>query len=208
MQCSLCGSETSLFSEVQERMFFKCCKCEGILLHPSYFLSADKEKTRYQLHQNDVTDLGYQNFVSPIIQAIFEEYENNHIGLDFGSGSGPVITTLLEKKGYNITSYDPFFAPNNKALKKTYDYIVCCEVIEHFYNPFKEFELLFSLLNPNGTLYCKTYIYDQSIDFKSWWYKNDTTHVFFYTKNTLQWITKRFGFKNIGIKKNLIALKK
>ncbi|GAA4270844.1 class I SAM-dependent methyltransferase [Aquimarina gracilis] len=208
MQCSLCGSETYLFSEVKGRKFFKCTECSGILLHSSHFLSPEQEKERYLLHQNDVNDSGYQNFVSPIVKAIFNRYDSSHIGLDFGSGSGPVITSLLTNKEYNIRTYDPYFAPNNKALNSRYDYVICCEVMEHFYIPSKEFELLFSLLKPNGTLYCKTNLYYNTIDFDSWWYKNDPTHVFFYSPDSLHWIKNRLGFESLTIEKDLITFRK
>ncbi len=208
MRCPLCASKTEEFSEIHTRKYFKCPVCKGICLDPKHFLSAEDEKGRYQLHQNDVNDLGYQKFASPIVTSVLETFEADHHGLDFGAGSGPVITSLLRKRGYHITTYDPFFDPNTNALKKTYDYIVCCEVMEHFFNPKKEFKLLHSLLKPKGILYCKTSLYNSSIDFKSWWYKNDPTHVFFYSNDTLEWITSAFGFRAVQIKKDVIVFQK
>ncbi|WP_109298761.1 class I SAM-dependent methyltransferase [Aquimarina sp. AU474] len=208
MQCSLCASEVEEFSEIQARKYFNCTVCKGISLDPNNFLSAKDEKNRYQLHDNDINDSGYQKFALPIVNSVLEVFDPNHNGLDFGSGSGPVITSLLRKEGYKITTYDPFFDPNTNALKTTYDYIVCCEVIEHFFYPQKEFKLLYSLLKPNGVLYCKTNIYNSSINFKSWWYKNDPTHVFFYSNDALNWIAAKFGFKAIEIKSDLIIFEK
>ncbi|WP_108868604.1 class I SAM-dependent methyltransferase [Aquimarina aquimarini] len=202
MTCSLCASETKLFSEVQGRAYFECLQCKGILLHPAHFLTPEEEKQRYQLHQNDVNDLSFQKYALPIVNRIQKDYTQSHKGLDFGSGSGPVISHLLKQKNYTITEYDPFFYNHVNALEKKYDYIVCCEVIEHFYTPYKEFDLLHSLLLPNGTLYCKTKVYDPRTDFDSWWYKNDPTHVFFYTMDTIHWIKKRFNFKSIEIADN------
>ncbi|WP_299314047.1 class I SAM-dependent methyltransferase [uncultured Aquimarina sp.] len=208
MNCALCGSKTSEFSVVHKRAYQHCPNCDGISLHSSYFLSNDKERKRYEIHNNDVTDLGYQNFVSPIVNAIIKNYRKNHKGLDFGSGSNPVITTMLRNQKYTITTFDPFFDPDSKALQSTYHYIACCEVMEHFYHPNKEFKLLYSLLKNKGSLYCKTYLYDESIDFDSWWYKNDTTHVFFYTKKTLNWIKNHYGFSEVIISEKLIIFKK
>ncbi|WP_299439934.1 class I SAM-dependent methyltransferase [uncultured Aquimarina sp.] len=208
MDCALCGSGTTEFSVIKKRAYHHCSNCDGISLHPTYFLSNDKERKRYETHNNDITDLGYQNFVSPIVNAIVKNYGENHQGLDFGSGSAPVITTMLRNLGYVIHTYDPFFDPNSKALHRTYDYIACCEVMEHFYHPNKEFKLLHSLLRENGSLYCKTYLYDTSIDFNSWWYKNDATHVFFYSKNTLNWIKDHYGFSEVIISKKLIIFRK
>ncbi|MBQ4820226.1 class I SAM-dependent methyltransferase [Aquimarina sp. MMG016] len=208
MKCSLCDSETKSFSEVHNRIYHRCITCKGISLHSSFFLSPEDEKERYLLHNNDISDKGYQDFVAPIIQTVLCNHKPNHNGLDFGSGSGPVITSLLRKKGYNITTYDPFFAPSHNTLTKKYNYIICCEVMEHFYNPAKEFKLLHSLLNPDGVLYCKTKLFNESIDFNSWWYKNDPTHVFFYTTETLQWIATNYDFQKIEIKKDVIIFSK
>jgi len=207
MLCSLCGSKTIPFSEIKGRLFLQCTRCNSILLDSNFFLSPTDEKNRYGLHQNDVNDHGYQNFVSPILNAVKKDYKHTHTGLDFGSGSSSIISILLEEQGYTIRTYDPFFDPNDHVLKNSYDFITCCEVMEHFYTPFKEFSLLTSLLNPKGTLYCKTNVYDQSIDFDSWWYKNDPTHVFFYTAKTLEWIKNTFKFKSLILKKDLITFR-
>ncbi|WP_405207632.1 class I SAM-dependent methyltransferase [Aquimarina sp. LLG6339-5] len=208
MNCALCGSETVEFSVTEKRVYYRCTHCDGIGMDPSYFLSNIDEKNRYDTHNNDVTDVGYQNFVSPIVNSIIKEYKKKHKGLDFGSGSGPVITSMLRNIGYNITTYDPFFDPNPKALDQTYDYIACCEVMEHFYNPNQEFKLLHSLLQKKGSLYCKTYLYNESIDFNSWWYKNDPTHVFFYTQKTLNWIKTNYHFNDLSVSDKLICFKK
>ncbi len=208
MDCALCGAETIEFSIVHKRAYFLCSNFHGISLDPVYFLSNNDEKDRYEAHNNDVTDSGYQNFVSPIVNSIIKDYKKNHNGLDFGSGKAPIITIMLRNLEYVINSYDPIFDPNPKALDTTYDYIACCEVMEHFYNPHKEFKLLYSLLRDKGSLYCKTYLYDTSIDFNSWWYKNDSTHVFFYTKETLNWIKVHYGFSEVIICKKLIIFRK
>ncbi len=204
MLCSLCDSEIAFFSEINKRRYYRCKQCKGILLDPDFFLSTQAEKERYLLHKNDVNDPGYQKFVSPIISDVLKDFNTNHKGLDFGSGSGPIVTSILHESGYNITAYDPIFEPNKDVLKESYDYIICCEVMEHFYNPAKEFELLYSLLNPKGALYCKTNLYDNTIDFDTWWYKNDTTHVFFYTKDTLHWIATKYGYATPRITKDFI----
>ena len=177
-------------------------------MDPSFLLSKEKEKERYQLHQNDVDDEGYQNFVSPLVDAVLKNFEADDLGLDFGSGTNSVITSLLRKKGYNIETYDPFFDPNTNALEHTYDYIVSCEVIEHFYQPSKEFARLYSLLKPGGILFCKTNLYSSSINFESWWYKNDATHVFFYSDKTVQWINKHFDYQELKVLKAHFHLKK
>lgn len=205
MKCILCKSNTNLFSKTHNIEYFKCKTCFAIFKNPANYISKEKEKNRYLKHNNNILDIGYQKFVTPIINAVLSNFNPTHKGLDFGSGTGPVITKLLLDKNYHITTYDPFFDNNIDALKATYNYIVCCEVIEHFHHPFKEFQLLKSLLKPLGKLYCMTNIYNETIDFENWYYKNDETHVIFYQPKTIQWIAEQFKFSNYTIENQLIV---
>jgi len=97
------------------------------------------------------------------------------------------------------------FHSSPTLLKETYNYIACCEVIEHFYNPKKEFALLKKLLKPNGKLYLMTALFDKTIDFHTWYYKNDPTHVFIYQEKTINWIKNEFDFSAVTIKGRLIT---
>ncbi|MDT8310050.1 MAG: class I SAM-dependent methyltransferase [Methylophaga sp.] len=152
------------------------------------------EKAQYLTHENDVNDPRYQKFVSPITKAILTEQTTDKTGLDFGAGPGPVISHQLAKQGYWVTLYDPFFYNNINALNGQYNFIISCEVIEHFHQPAQEFARLRRLLKPGGSLYCMTELFSETQDFASWYYKNDPTHVFFYHANSLPLITERFGF--------------
>jgi hypothetical protein len=69
------------------------------------------------------------------------------------------------------------------------------EVIEHLRDPKFELERLVSMLNPNGFLSIMTSFYNESIDFKTWWYKNDFTHIAFYSHQTFEYIAKRFNLE-------------
>jgi SAM-dependent methyltransferase len=161
------------------------------------------EKLRYEEHNNDVFDDGYRSFVSPLVNKVLEDFSSGHEGLDFGAGPGPVVSKILEENNYQIKQYDPFFHDYPELLKAKYDYVACCEVIEHFHIPRKEFELLKSLLRNNAKLYCMTHLYDDSIDFSNWYYKNDNTHVFFYQAETMNWIKSEFGFKSLDLSNRL-----
>lgn len=77
--------------------------------------------------------------------------------------------------------------------------------MEHFHNPYKEFKLLKGLLKPNGKLYCMTNIYNKSIDFDAWYYKNDPTHVFMYQEETIHYLANEFNFSNVEITGGLIV---
>ncbi len=204
IKCTLCGAAADFFYEVNEKKYYRCHGCLSILLDPTMFLCKEDEKKRYEEHNNDVNDVRYQQFVAPIVSRIQKTFNKSHTGLDFGAGTGPVITKLLHDKGFNMELYDPLFHNNPALLQNRYDYIACCEVIEHFHDPAKEFALLKSLLNPNGSLYCMTEIYSDEIEFKQWYYKNDPTHVFFYHTKAFTWIKSHFNFSKLSIEGRLI----
>lgn len=205
MPCSLCNCATRDFEVIKEREYVQCTGCKAIFLSPQYHLSPQAEKYRYSLHNNDINDAGYIQFVNPVIEQIKSDFSPAAQGLDFGCGTGPVIASELKKSGFHLELYDPYFEPNKKVLKNLFDFIICCEVMEHFQTPLREFKLLRSLLKPAGKLYCKTAVWNEAIDFHNWHYKDDLTHVVFYNIDTLQWIKENLNFSEIDIQDNLIV---
>ena len=203
--CPLCSNTSAAFFKDEKQYFNRCGTCNGIFRNTSDYLNIIEEKERYQHHKNNINDLGYIKFAEPIISTVNIHFNKKQKGLDFGAGHTPVISEILKNDGYQMEIYDPLFFNNKEVLNKKYDFITCCEVIEHFYIPNKEFELLYSLLKPNGKLICMTYIYDKSLDFENWFYKNDPTHVFLYQKETILWIKDYYNFKNVKIENRLIT---
>lgn len=203
--CPLCNSTASLFCDKPKHLFYKCNNCEGIFRPKHTFLTAEAEKEHYEKHNNDVFDKRYQAFVSPIVEAILHDFSPEAKGLDFGSGTGPVIAKMLTDKGFQVQNYDLFFANKPSLLNQKYDYVSCCEVMEHFQQPYQEFELLKCLLLPKGKLYCKTEIFNNQKPFENWYYKDDFTHVFIYQTKTLEWIKSEFSFSNLIVKEKLIV---
>ena len=203
--CPLCNSTSTLFSEKPKHLFYKCTNCDGVFRPKHTFLTVEEEKEHYEKHNNDVFDERYQNFVSPIVNAVLQDFSSEAKGLDFGSGTGPVIAKMLTDKDYQVQNYDLFFANDSSLLNQKYDYVSCCEVMEHFHHPYQEFKLLQSLLLPKGKLYCKTEVYTNQKPFENWYYKDDFTHVFIYQPKTLEWIKNEFHFSNLVIKEKLIV---
>ena len=201
--CPLCRN---LGSWVQGTEFLLCRECRGLFRHARHLPGLEQEMARYETHRNDVNDPRYQAFVAPIVRAVARDYTPNHSGLDFGAGTGPVISKLLSDKGYRIAQYDPFFHNRPALLEESYDYIVCCEVIEHFRSPGREFRLLKRLLKPQGRLYCMTDLYHSWIKLRDWYYIKDPTHVFIYQPATLEWVRRNHGFSSCRIRDRLIVL--
>ena len=199
--CPLCGQQGNPF---YKKAFYACINCSGIFRPVRDYPDLENEKRRYLTHQNDTGDPGYRQFALPLVQAVQQFHPLEDSGLDFGAGTGPVVSRLLEEAGYNIVQFDPFFVNDRVLLQNKYEYIICCEVIEHFHYPGREFELLKNMLQPGGSLFCMTAVYEPEISFDDWSYKNDFTHVFIYQQFTLRWISQAFGFASVSINDRVI----
>ena len=206
--CPLCNFETKQLLTFRKKDYHKCGNCHAIFMLPDFFVSLETEKNRYELHNDGTNDSGYLNFVKPITDYVKEHFTSTHKGLDFGAGHSVVIANVLNELSLSVKIYDPFFHNNKELLEEKYDYIIACEVIEHFHNPIKEFTLLSSMLNPFGKLIIMTDPLIESTDFSKWYYKNDETHVFFYSLKTFEFIQQTLGFKKLTINNRLIVFEK
>ena len=196
MKCCLCLSNSKeYFKDIKSgSLYFKCTECALCFLDPSQRLNHADEKARYETHENDINDPRYQNFVKPLFDQITSLYSSKAAGLDFGCGEGPVLSFLLSKQGYKTDLYDPYFKNDMRVFEQTYDYIFAIEVFEHLYDPRAELKRLRSMLNENGSLFIMTEFLEQEIDFTSWYYRKDPTHVCFYSSKTFEYIKETFKF--------------
>ncbi len=201
MNCTLC--KTRLTQKADEK-FFICSKCRAFVMDEKFHLTSELEKKRYELHNYDINDAGYRNFTAPLINAVINDFSPQHSGLDYGCGRVPVISEILKENGYLIKIYDPFFHPDTDAFEDKYDYIICCEVFEHFRHPEKELIKLKNLLKSNGKLYIMTHIYAEPTDFSKWYYRNDPTHVFIAQPETFKYIEKEFRMKIVSMNDRLV----
>lgn len=198
MECLLCASESQLFftDAKNGRQYLHCSTCDLRFLDPSQRLNAKDEFDRYKLHTNFIDDPGYQKFVEPLYQLIKSKIPKGSIGLDYGCGDGPILSHLLSHHSFQVELYDPFFRPDEQVLHRKYDFVFAVEVIEHFFNPASEFARLKQLIRPGGSLFFMTHICSETIEFGSWYYRQDPTHVCFYSAKTLEWIREQFGFQS------------
>ena len=153
------------------------------------------ERARYETHRNSPADAGYRAFLDRLLAPLAERLTPGARGLDYGSGPGPTASVMMRERGFVMRDYDPFFAPEDAALRDAYDFIVCTEVIEHFRRPAENFKSLDALLVPGGALGVLTGVLEDDAAFPSWWYHQDVTHIAFYRPETLAWIAKRFGWR-------------
>lgn len=204
MNCPLCHSTLKLKKNAQ---FYDCSTCFALVKDAQLYISPEEEKKHYEKHNNDVTDIGYQNFVSPVTQFVLQHQKASDKGLDFGAGTGPVISKILTDNQFSIAQYDLYFEPIEERLNSKYDYIVCSEVWEHFQQPNKELIQLSKMLNKNGRLIVMTLLYSDEIDFETWHYRLDITHVFIYRKKTMEYIAEKFNLELELMTDRLIVFK-
>ena len=205
--CPLCrGVDAKPFAESGGRSYLACPDCDLRFVPRAFRITFASERARYELHNNDVLDVKYQAFVSPLVCAVEEFTAAVLRGLDFGCGRGPVVSHLLTQKGYDMTLYDPFFHREERALQSSYDFAVCCEVVEHFREPAAEFGLLRRLVRPGGCVFVMTALWAGGIRFQDWHYQRDPTHVSFYSARTFEWIRDGFGFRDAAFRGDRVVV--
>jgi hypothetical protein len=207
--CPLCHhQQTHLFYRGHQRSYLRCQNCDLIFVSRGDLLSPQQEKARYDLHQNNPEDAGYRQFLNQFVQPLHKRIgpPPQH-GLDFGSGPGPVLAMILEKQGYKMSLYDPYYSPDPAVLENTYDFVTCTETIEHFNNPDKEWGLMLSLLKPGAWLGIMTQLVEDPQYFPRMHYITDRTHVSFFSRQTFQYLADRDDLHLEIEADNLIFLK-
>lgn len=194
MNCPLCGQAKISPNYSGERGHYALCpNCKLVFLDPSSHPSSAESKQRYDTHNNNPEDEGYQAFFAELVEALKSRRPPPAKVLDYGTGQGSALPPLLSALGYEVALYDPLYVPDSKVLNKTYDVVTCTETMEHFAKPGQEFEKLVKMLPSKGILAVMSLWLAKKQDFDSWWYKNDLTHISFYTEDTLSWMASNWN---------------
>ena len=173
-----------------------------------YHLSDAEEKSRYDTHNNDPNDHRYRHFLSQLLVPLLERIQQKSNGLDFGSGPGPTLSLMLEECGHSVDLYDKFYANDISVFEKKYDFITATEVVEHLSEPIAEISRLIEMLNNQGHLAVMTQILTPQIDFSSWYYKNDPSHVGFFTKKSLSFLASYLNIEVYFISERVVFFQK
>jgi SAM-dependent methyltransferase len=194
LHCPLCGgSQTSPFYTDRRRSYLRCGQCALVFVPAAYWLEREAERAEYDLHQNAVGEPGYEAFLSRLAVPLAARLNAGARGLDFGCGPAPALAHMLEREGFSVSLYDSFYRPDAAALARRYDFICATEVVEHLHRPGAELARLWSLLVPGGCLGVMTKLVRDREAFAGWHYKNDPTHVCFFSQRTWQWWARRQG---------------
>ena len=144
----------------------------------------------YDLHQNNPHDAGYRQFLSRFYQPMRQRINAGNRGLDFGCGPGPTLSTMFAEEGFAIDVYDVFYADNKAVLQQHYHFICATEVVEHLFEPGTVLTQLWRMLLPGGTLGLMTKLVIDVTAFANWHYKNDPTHVCFFSVASFEWLAR------------------
>ncbi|AMK79021.1 MULTISPECIES: class I SAM-dependent methyltransferase [Methylomonas] len=209
LSCPLCTSnDTRHFHSDSTRDYNRCRNCLLVYVDRSQHLSPSQEQAIYDLHQNAIDDPGYLKFLSRLANPLFDRLPANSQGLDYGCGPGPALAELFKAQGHRMNLYDPFYADFPEHLQQAYDFIVCTEVVEHFRAPKCEFDALFKLLKPGGWFGIMTKLVIDAEAFAKWHYKNDQTHIAFFSQPTFYWLATRYQCQLEFIGKDVIILQR
>jgi hypothetical protein len=198
MDCRLCGGlATNVFNQTILRKYevgyYRCATCSSLQTEDAYWLDEAYRNSLSCLDtgraQRNLNDLAVCFFVSKL-------YKLKNI-IDFGGGDG-LLCRFLRDYGLNCFVKDKYAAPTyaqgfTEPNFQKPDLVVAFEVLEHFSNPEKDLDDLFSS-NPQ-VLFASTSIYTN--EQSDWWYLAPETgqHIFFYSKDALHLIANKYGYR-------------
>lgn len=117
--------------------------------------------------------------------------------LDFGAGGNPGrVGQALIDSGFDVTSYEPYFADGARAIAGLYDVIYLVEVIEHCHDPLAVAQLIARHLPEHGLLYIETMLHDHPAPdtvFDSWYIAPRNGHISIFTPHALTILFRKVG---------------
>lgn len=207
--CPLCSAtEIEGFWRDSKREYMRCQTCALIWVPSRFHVSVDLEKAEYDLHENNSNDLGYRKFLGRLATPLLAQLGPESCGLDFGSGPGPTLSLMMQEAGHLVDIYDLYYANDSSIFEQSYDFITATEVVEHLRIPKLELDRLFGMLRPGGVLAIMTKLARDVQAFSSWHYKNDKTHIAFYSEDTFRWLARTWNCQVKFIAADVIFLSK
>ncbi|WP_133408378.1 class I SAM-dependent methyltransferase [Parashewanella tropica] len=207
--CRLCHSpNVNFYFADKRREYWQCQNCQLVQVPSEFLLTKAQEKAEYDKHDNQSDDMGYRGFLSRCLQPTLARVNVNAQGVDFGCGEGKVLSIMAKEQGVSVANYDLFYANDELLLKQEYDFITCTEVIEHISDAQSTFELFQSMLKPNGLLALMTKRVQDVDAFSRWHYKNDLTHICFYSIATFEWIANHYDWQLEVISNDVVMFTK
>lgn len=190
MNCRICETDSSFFYG-DVRSFYKCPSCALIFTNETADNAAAEK--HYKSQWNNADDDFWKQQVDALVGVIQKYKMPMGRLLDFGSGSGE-ITKEFQRRGIEAEPLDPMINGLLKDQNYSYkfDVVVGVEVIEHLPNMWEELKEIENHLSHDGIMLFTTNITEPFINssnevdvFKAWWYKDDPTHVSFFSNKSI-----------------------
>ena len=194
--CKICNRPIAQRTLLRSgKVYHHCDYCDFTHLDPQFHLSLEEEKLRYDQHQNTSENRQYTEIFKCFIDTtVMDCFAPMGLAmtievLDYGCGPNPVLATMLQELGFITDIYDPYYAPQELA-PKSYDLVTSTEVFEHLREPLETLRHIRELLKPNAYLAIMTKFICLLDEFPSWRYKDDITHISFYSPKTFSVIAQ------------------
>lgn len=211
-KCPLCNSKQFshvYFQKQHSRDFYNCEICSLCFVDRRQLLTREVEKERYDLHQNDIRTPGYEKFLRRLIDPVTQKFKSDSKGLDFGQGPYPMLIEIFKEDGFeNIDGWDPIYHDDESVFENKYDFITMCEVFEHVYDLKLEMDRLYEIGKSGSWLVISTGIKSSDEALKTWHYLQDDTHINLVTKETINWISRKYNYDLIKVERDLIIFSK
>ncbi len=194
-RCPLCAAADSTpFYRDSRRRYWRCGHCQLVFVPALYQLGRAAELAVYQQHQNHLDDSGYRQFLSRAAQPLLARLpaSGGARGIDIGCGPAPLLAKIINESGHHCAYSDPFFYPQH-AVGSGYDFITLTEVAEHMADPRRDLLPLDARLKTGGWLVVMTKRVADAERFAGWHYKNDPTHISFFSDTTFDWLAAQWG---------------
>lgn len=189
MYCLLCGDRAvAHYWSDRQRDYLQCGHCQLVFVPLGQQLPPAQEKCHYDLHENNPEDQRYRAFLGRLCNPLMNRLVPGSRGLDFGAGPGPTLSVMLEEAGFDMAIYDIYYAPDRSVLANRYDFITATEVVEHLSRPGEVLGHLWTMLEPGGWLGLMTKLVRDKASFERWHYKNDPTHIRFFSLATMEYL--------------------
>lgn len=209
MICKICNQNVEEFNdELLQKSYYHCKTCELIFVNDAFLVSTQREKSQYDNHNNSLEDSGYVAMFENFLDFFWEDIKDStKTALDFGSGPGPVLDTLIKRRNVTCDIYDKFYQQEKVYENKTYDLISATEVFEHLQNPKEVLNFFKQHLHVGSHVALMTLFHTNTQnDFLKWWYRRDPTHITFFTPKTLEVLANECGFELIKHDGKRVAL--
>lgn len=212
MNCKICNSPSLLFFQ-NGRQFFRCTDC--LFLFSPDRVSKEEEYAHYKNQWGGANPESWDSKAQVLLNVILQYVKPKSI-LDFGSGCGS-LTEAFNNLGVNTTPLEPMvhgFLKDQRYSSK-FDAVVGVEVIEHLPDPVAELKEIEKVLSPNGVMVFSTLMTNSFIEhplarehFKSWWYKDDPTHVSFFCNQSLDTLSRMRNYEIDVFADQIFAVRK